>query len=81
MDQALLTFHNQLNEEVQVFYTTDFCYKVKRFLRLQDTARKIHSLIQTTNAARMLRTETEDAEHLLKAKIKNKTSVKRNKKC
>ncbi|XP_013875362.1 heparan-alpha-glucosaminide N-acetyltransferase isoform X2 [Austrofundulus limnaeus] len=27
MDQALLTFHNQLNEEVQVFYTTDFCYK------------------------------------------------------
>lgn len=30
MDQALLTFHNQLKEEVQVFYTTDYCHKVKR---------------------------------------------------
>ncbi|XP_059215070.1 heparan-alpha-glucosaminide N-acetyltransferase [Centropristis striata] len=27
MDQALLTFHNQLTEEVQVFYTSDYCYK------------------------------------------------------
>ncbi|XP_039638979.1 heparan-alpha-glucosaminide N-acetyltransferase isoform X2 [Perca fluviatilis] len=27
MDQALLTFHNQLTEEVQVFYTSDSCYK------------------------------------------------------
>ncbi|XP_029306054.1 heparan-alpha-glucosaminide N-acetyltransferase [Cottoperca gobio] len=27
MDQALLTFHNQLAEEVQVFYTSDHCYK------------------------------------------------------
>ncbi|XP_035519623.1 heparan-alpha-glucosaminide N-acetyltransferase [Morone saxatilis] len=27
MDQALLTFHNQLKEEVQVFYTSDYCYK------------------------------------------------------
>nr|XP_020501780.1 heparan-alpha-glucosaminide N-acetyltransferase-like isoform X2 [Labrus bergylta] len=27
MDQALLTFQNQLTEEVQVFYTTDYCYK------------------------------------------------------
>ncbi|XP_037545263.1 heparan-alpha-glucosaminide N-acetyltransferase [Nematolebias whitei] len=27
MDQALLTFHNQLNEQLHVFYTTDFCYK------------------------------------------------------
>uniref|UniRef100_A0A3Q3J448 Heparan-alpha-glucosaminide N-acetyltransferase catalytic domain-containing protein n=1 Tax=Monopterus albus TaxID=43700 RepID=A0A3Q3J448_MONAL len=27
MDQALLTFHNQLAEEVQVLYTSDYCYK------------------------------------------------------
>ncbi|CAB1425093.1 unnamed protein product [Pleuronectes platessa] len=27
MDQALLTFHNQLKEEVQVFYTSDHCYE------------------------------------------------------
>ncbi|CAJ1066591.1 heparan-alpha-glucosaminide N-acetyltransferase isoform X1 [Xyrichtys novacula] len=27
MDQALLTFQNQLSQEVLVFYTTDFCYK------------------------------------------------------
>ncbi|KAA8577664.1 hypothetical protein FQN60_003418 [Etheostoma spectabile] len=27
MDQALLTFHNQLTEEMQVFYTSDSCYK------------------------------------------------------
>ncbi|XP_071337481.1 heparan-alpha-glucosaminide N-acetyltransferase isoform X2 [Trachinotus anak] len=27
MDQALLTFHNQLTEEVQLFYTSDYCYK------------------------------------------------------
>ncbi|KAK5908162.1 hypothetical protein CgunFtcFv8_016243 [Champsocephalus gunnari] len=27
MDQALLIFHNQLAEEVQVFYTSDHCYK------------------------------------------------------
>ncbi|XP_067382880.1 heparan-alpha-glucosaminide N-acetyltransferase isoform X3 [Channa argus] len=27
MDQALLTFHNQMTEEVQVFYTSDYCYK------------------------------------------------------
>ncbi|KAF7219587.1 heparan-alpha-glucosaminide N-acetyltransferase-like [Nothobranchius furzeri] len=27
MDQALLTFHNQLPEEVQIFYTSDHCYK------------------------------------------------------
>ncbi|XP_061602033.1 heparan-alpha-glucosaminide N-acetyltransferase isoform X2 [Cololabis saira] len=27
MDQALLTFHNQLTEEVHVFYTSDYCYK------------------------------------------------------
>ncbi|XP_028279349.1 heparan-alpha-glucosaminide N-acetyltransferase [Parambassis ranga] len=27
MDQALLTFHNQLSEGVQVFYTSDYCYK------------------------------------------------------
>ncbi|XP_023132897.1 heparan-alpha-glucosaminide N-acetyltransferase isoform X2 [Amphiprion ocellaris] len=27
MDQALLTFYNQLTEEVQVFYTSDYCYK------------------------------------------------------
>ncbi|KAM9344539.1 heparan-alpha-glucosaminide N-acetyltransferase [Symphorus nematophorus] len=27
MNQALLTFHNQLTEEVQVLYTSDFCYK------------------------------------------------------
>ncbi|TKS85293.1 Heparan-alpha-glucosaminide N-acetyltransferase [Collichthys lucidus] len=26
-DQALLTFHNQLTEEVQVFYTSDYCYQ------------------------------------------------------
>lgn len=29
LDQALLTFHNQLTEDVQVFYTSDYCYKVK----------------------------------------------------
>lgn len=29
MDQALVTFHNELSEEVQVVYTSDFCYKVK----------------------------------------------------
>lgn len=29
LDQARLTFHNQLTEEVHVFYTPDFCYKVK----------------------------------------------------
>lgn len=28
-DQALVTFHNQLTEDVQVLYTSDFCYKVK----------------------------------------------------
>ncbi|XP_058506800.1 heparan-alpha-glucosaminide N-acetyltransferase isoform X2 [Solea solea] len=27
MDQALLAFHNELTEEVQVFYTSDYCYK------------------------------------------------------
>ncbi|XP_068424672.1 heparan-alpha-glucosaminide N-acetyltransferase [Clinocottus analis] len=27
MDQALLTLHNQLTEDVQVFYTSDYCYK------------------------------------------------------
>ncbi|XP_075875219.1 heparan-alpha-glucosaminide N-acetyltransferase [Nelusetta ayraudi] len=27
LDQALLTFHNQLAEDVHVFYTSDFCYK------------------------------------------------------
>ncbi|XP_060943801.1 heparan-alpha-glucosaminide N-acetyltransferase [Limanda limanda] len=27
MDKALLTFHNQLKEEVQVFYTSDYCHK------------------------------------------------------
>ncbi|XP_047206950.1 heparan-alpha-glucosaminide N-acetyltransferase [Girardinichthys multiradiatus] len=27
MDQALLAFHNQLTEQVQVFYTSDYCYK------------------------------------------------------
>uniref|UniRef100_UPI0037E8D68B heparan-alpha-glucosaminide N-acetyltransferase n=1 Tax=Semicossyphus pulcher TaxID=241346 RepID=UPI0037E8D68B len=27
MDQALLTFQNQLTEEVLIFYTTDYCYK------------------------------------------------------
>ncbi|XP_056291678.1 heparan-alpha-glucosaminide N-acetyltransferase isoform X2 [Pseudoliparis swirei] len=27
MDQALLTFHNQLTEELQVLYTSDYCYK------------------------------------------------------
>ncbi|XP_008299248.1 heparan-alpha-glucosaminide N-acetyltransferase [Stegastes partitus] len=27
MDQALLKFVNQLTEEVQVFYTSDYCYK------------------------------------------------------
>ncbi|XP_075932907.1 heparan-alpha-glucosaminide N-acetyltransferase isoform X3 [Anarhichas minor] len=27
MDQALLTLHNKLSEEVQVFYTSDYCYK------------------------------------------------------
>uniref|UniRef100_A0A8D3AP24 Si:dkey-192p21.6 n=1 Tax=Scophthalmus maximus TaxID=52904 RepID=A0A8D3AP24_SCOMX len=27
MDQALLTFHNQLTEEVEVSYTSDYCYK------------------------------------------------------
>lgn len=29
VDQALLTIHNQLTEDVQVFYTTDYCFKVK----------------------------------------------------
>ncbi|KAM3863205.1 heparan-alpha-glucosaminide N-acetyltransferase [Diretmus argenteus] len=27
MDQALLTFHNQLPERVDVFYTSDYCHK------------------------------------------------------
>uniref|UniRef100_A0A3Q1G1Y1 Si:dkey-192p21.6 n=1 Tax=Acanthochromis polyacanthus TaxID=80966 RepID=A0A3Q1G1Y1_9TELE len=27
MDQALLTFYNLLTEEVQIFYTSDYCYK------------------------------------------------------
>ncbi|XP_069001268.1 heparan-alpha-glucosaminide N-acetyltransferase [Embiotoca jacksoni] len=27
MDQALLEFHNQLREEVQVYYTSDYCYE------------------------------------------------------
>ncbi|XP_008320341.1 heparan-alpha-glucosaminide N-acetyltransferase isoform X2 [Cynoglossus semilaevis] len=27
MDQALLTLHNQLTEDVRVFYRSDFCYK------------------------------------------------------
>ncbi|XP_042289176.1 heparan-alpha-glucosaminide N-acetyltransferase isoform X3 [Thunnus maccoyii] len=27
MDQALLSFHNQLPHEVEVFYTSDYCYK------------------------------------------------------
>nr|XP_040033706.1 heparan-alpha-glucosaminide N-acetyltransferase [Gasterosteus aculeatus aculeatus] len=27
LNQALLTFHNQLTEEVQVSYTSDYCYK------------------------------------------------------
>ncbi|XP_018536506.1 heparan-alpha-glucosaminide N-acetyltransferase [Lates calcarifer] len=27
MDQALITFHNQLTEEVRVLYTSDYCYK------------------------------------------------------
>lgn len=30
MDQALLTLHNQLTEDVRVFYRSDFCYKVKK---------------------------------------------------
>ena len=28
MDQALLTFHNRFPEGVDVFYTSDYCYKV-----------------------------------------------------
>lgn len=32
LDQALLTFHNQLAEGVHVFYTSDFCYKVRNVL-------------------------------------------------
>ncbi|KAM9365531.1 heparan-alpha-glucosaminide N-acetyltransferase [Pholidichthys leucotaenia] len=27
MDEALLTFHNQLTENVSVFYSSDYCYK------------------------------------------------------
>ncbi|KAK7901694.1 hypothetical protein WMY93_018463 [Mugilogobius chulae] len=27
MDQALLIFHNDLTEEVQIYYTSDYCYK------------------------------------------------------
>ncbi|KAM7385915.1 hypothetical protein PAMP_001957 [Pampus punctatissimus] len=27
MDQALLTFHNQLDHEVHIVYTSDYCYK------------------------------------------------------
>ncbi|KAM8859246.1 heparan-alpha-glucosaminide N-acetyltransferase isoform 2-T2 [Spinachia spinachia] len=27
LDQALLTFHNQLTEEVEVLYTSDYCYQ------------------------------------------------------
>lgn len=74
MDQALLTFHNQLSQEVHVFYTSDFCYKVRRFLRLQDTARKTHSVRRrldrnTQRECSELNTaETEEAEHFLKLK-------------
>ncbi|XP_034041423.1 heparan-alpha-glucosaminide N-acetyltransferase [Thalassophryne amazonica] len=27
MDEALLTFHNQLTQSLEVFYTSDYCYK------------------------------------------------------
>lgn len=30
----MLTFHNQLTEEVQVFYTSDYCYKVRNIYYL-----------------------------------------------
>ncbi len=29
MDQAMLTLHNRLTEDMQVFYTSDYCYKVE----------------------------------------------------
>lgn len=32
MDQALVTLQNQLPDGVHVFYTSDFCYKVRTVL-------------------------------------------------
>ncbi|XP_077586209.1 heparan-alpha-glucosaminide N-acetyltransferase [Stigmatopora nigra] len=49
MDQALLIFHNQLSHEVEILYTSDFCYKCvyQHLVRVKASNNNASAIIST----------------------------------
>ncbi|XP_047458205.1 heparan-alpha-glucosaminide N-acetyltransferase isoform X2 [Mugil cephalus] len=66
MDQAVLTFHNQLKEEVQVFYTSDYCHKcVYQHLATVKPSNKNTSTVISTKFTLSVRVESQSRNSTL----------------